>query len=284
MTASGGTSRWTPEQRLRERELFVEFSRLRQVAGSPDGHGEHQSELQSVRDELVTMHLGLVHYLARRYGALGDSGDDVEQVGILGLINAVDRFDLERGHEFSTFATPHILGEMRKFFRDDSWAVHVPRRVRDLTSSVNRARSDLSLGLGRSPTVAELSAHLAVPAEDILAALEAATVRSASSIDTPVDADGRMLSETLAHDEDSFDQVENRMLADSLLDSLPERERRIVIGLVYEELGQSRIAEELGISQVHVSRLLRSSLETLRQQAAGRPDPDSNGAASSLGD
>lgn len=278
MTASGGTSRWTPEQRLRERELFVEFSRLRQVADRPVEPSEYQSELLSVRDELVTMHLGLVHHLARRYGAQGASGDDVVQVGILGLINAVDRFDLDRGHEFSTFATPHIIGEMRKYFRDDSWAVHVPRRLRNLTSSVNRARSELSLTLGRSPTVAEMSKHLVVPAEDILAALEAATVRGASSIDTPVDADGRTLADTLAFDEVSFDQVENRLLADSLLDSLPERERRIVVARIYEELGQSQIAEELGISQVHVSRLLRSSLETLRRQAAARPDLDAGGA------
>lgn len=278
MTASGGTSRWTPEQRLRERELFVEFSRLRQLADGPVQPSEYQSELLSVRDELVTMHLGLVHHLARRYGAQGASGDDVVQVGILGLINAVDRFDLDRGHEFSTFATPHIIGEMRKFFRDDSWAVHVPRRLRDLTASVNRARNDLSLTLGRPPTVAELSKYLAVPAEEILAALEAATVRGASSIDTPVDTDGRTLADTLAFDEDSFDQVENRLLADSLLESLPERERRIVVARIYEELGQSQIAEELGISQVHVSRLLRSSLETLRRQASARPEIDAGGA------
>ena len=274
MTASGGTSRWTPEQRLRERELFNEFARLRQGDFSSPAE---QSRLQSVRDELVTMHLGLVHHLARRYGAQGSSGEDVVQVGILGLINAVDRFELDRGHEFSTFATPHILGEMRKFFRDDSWAVHVPRRLRDLTSSVNRARSELSLDLGRPPTVAELSGHLAVPEEDILTALEAATLRGASSIDTPIDADGRTIAETLSFAESSFDQVENRLLAESLLDSLPERERRIVIARIYEELGQSRIAEELGISQVHVSRLMRSSLETMRRQYVD-PDAESDGS------
>ena len=274
MTASGGTSRWTPEQRLRERELFNEFARLREGDFSSPAD---QSRLQSVRDELVTMHLGLVHHLARRYGAQGSSGEDVVQVGILGLINAVDRFELDRGHEFSTFATPHIIGEMRKFFRDDSWAVHVPRRLRDLTSSVNRARSELSLDLGRPPTVAELSGHLAVPEEDILTALEAATLRGASSIDTPIDADGRTIAETLSFAESSFDQVENRLLAESLLDSLPERERRIVIARIYEELGQSRIAEELGISQVHVSRLLRSSLETMRRQYVD-PDAESDGS------
>jgi len=270
MTESGRTSRWTPEQRLRERELFDEFARLRQGDGSSPAD---QSALRSVRDELVTMHLGLVHHLARRYGAQGQTGEDVVQVGILGLINAVDRFELDRGNEFSTFATPHIIGEMRKFFRDDSWAVHVPRRLRDLTSSVNRARSELALDLGRPPTVAELSGHLAVPEEDILSALEAATLRGASSIDSPIDADGRTLADTLPFSESSFDQVENRLLAESLLASLPERERRIVVARIYEELGQSRIADELGISQVHVSRLLRSSLDTLRRQALERPEP-----------
>jgi len=269
MTESGGTSRWTPEQRLRERELFEEYARLRQGDGCSPAD---QSALRSVRDELVTMHLGLVHHLARRYGAQGPTGEDVVQVGIVGLINAVDRFELDRGNEFSTFATPHIIGEMRKFFRDDSWAVHVPRRLRDLTSSVNRARSELALDLGRPPTVAELSGHLAVPEEDILAALEAATLRGASSIDSPIDTDGRTLADTLPFAEGSFDQVENRLLAESLLASLPERERRIVVARIYEELGQSRIADELGISQVHVSRLLRSSLDTLRRQALERPE------------
>ena len=155
---------------------------------------------------------------------------------------------------------------MRKFFRDDSWAVHVPRRLRDLTSSVNRARDDLSADLGRSPTVAELSTHLEVPPEEILSALEAATARDAASLDTPVDSEGRSLTETMGLPDISFEQVENRMIVDSLLDTLPERERRIVIAKIYEELGQSQIAEELGISQVHVSRLLAASLERLRKE------------------
>ncbi len=268
MSASGRTSRWTAEQRARERELFAEFARLR---ATTDLHGcddvpRERSEFRAVRDELVTMHLGLVHHLAQRYGARGSSGDDVVQVGIAGLINAVDRFDLDRGHEFSTFATPHIIGEMRKFFRDDSWTVHVPRRLRDLTSSVNRARDDLSADLGRSPTVAELSAHLEVPPEEILSALEAATARDAASLDTPVDSEGRSLAETMGLPDYSFEQVENRMIVDSLLDTLPERERRIVIAKIYEELTQSQIAEELGISQVHVSRLLAASMEKLRNE------------------
>jgi len=268
MSASGRTSRWTADQRDRERELFAKFALLRATTELRDGDGVPiaRSELRAVRDELVTMHLGLVHHLAQRYGARGSAGDDVVQVGIVGLINAVDRFDLDRGHEFSTFATPHIIGEMRKFFRDDSWAVHVPRRLRDLSSSLNRARSDLSADLGRSPTVAELSAHLEVPPEDILSALEAATVRDAASLDTPVDSEGRSLAETMGLPDTSFEQVENRMMVDSLLDTLPERERRIVIAKIYEELGQSQIAEELGISQVHVSRLLAASLKKLRSE------------------
>lgn len=268
MSASGRTSRWTAEQRARERELFAEFARLRattDLRGCDDVSGE-SSEFRAVRDELVTMHLGLVHHLAQRYGARGSSGDDVVQVGIAGLINAVDRFDLDRGHEFSTFATPHIIGEMRKFFRDDSWTVHVPRRLRDLTSSVNRARDDLSADLGRSPTVAELSAHLEVPPEEILSALEAATARDTASLDTPVDSEGRSLAETMGLPDYSFEQVENRMIVNSLLDTLPERERRIVIAKIYEELTQSQIAEELGISQVHVSRLLAASMEKLRNE------------------
>ena len=272
MSAGARTSRWTAEQRDRERELFARLALLRATTDLRDGDdvlGE-RSELRTVRDKLVTMHLGLVHHLAQRYGAWGSSMDDVVQVGIVGLINAVDRFDLDRGHEFSTLATPHIIGEMRKFFRDDSWAAHVPRRLRDLTSSVNRARDDLSADLGRSPTVAELSAHLDVPPEEILSALEAATARDAASLDTPVDSEGRSLAETMGPPDTSFEQVENRMIVDSLLDTLSERERRIVIAKIYEEQAQSQIAEELGISQVHVSRLLASSMEKLRKEGTRR--------------
>jgi RNA polymerase sigma-B factor len=281
---SGRTSRWTPEQRDRERELFAAYARLRDSEGRQDEAADSnlQAELREVRDELVTMHLGLVHHLAHRYGAHGSSGDDVVQVGIVGLINAVDRFDLDRGYEFSTFATPQIIGEMRKFFRDDSWAVHVPRRLRDLTSSVNRARSVLSAQLGRSPTVAELSAHLDVPPEEILSALEAATARGAASIDTPVDAEGRTLAETMGLADASFEDVENRMMVDSLLDILPERERRIVVAKVYEELGQSQIAAELGISQVHVSRLFSASMDRMRLHAAQQMRMDAAGSVEVL--
>jgi RNA polymerase sigma-B factor len=286
MSASGGTSRWTSEQRDRERALFAEFARLRSDEGEPGEAADSSgpSGLGAVRDELVTMHLGLVHHLAQRYGAQGSSGDDVVQVGIVGLINAVDRFDLDRGYEFSTFATPHIIGEMRKFFRDDSWAVHVPRRLRDLTASVNRARNDLSADLGRSPTVAELSARLGVPPEEILSALEAATARGAASVDTPVDAEGRTLAETMGVADASFEQVENRMIVDSLLDILPERERRIVVAKVYEELGQSQIAAELGISQVHVSRLFSASIDMMRLHAAQQMRRDAGGSVEMLGE
>jgi RNA polymerase sigma-B factor len=286
MSASGGTSRWTPEQRDRERELFAEFARLRSDEGglSEAADSSGPSALRAVRDELVTMHLGLVHHLAQRYGAHGSSGDDVVQVGIVGLLNAVDRFDLDRGYEFSTFATPHIIGEMRKFFRDDSWAVHVPRRLRDLTASVNRARSDLSADLGRSPTVAELSLRLDVPPEEILSALEAATARGAASVDTPVDAEGRTHAETMGIADASFEQVENRMIVDSLLDILPEREHRIVVAKVYEELSQSQIAAELGISQVHVSRLFSASMDRMRLHAAQQMRGDAEGSVEMLGE
>ncbi len=283
MSASGGTSRWTPEQRDRERELFAEFARLRADEREGDD-ATGPSALRAVRDELVTMHLGLVHHLAQRYGAHRSSGDDVVQVGIVGLINAVDRFDLDRGYEFSTFATPHIIGEMRKFFRDDSWSVHVPRRLRDLTTSVNRARNDLSADLGRSPTVAELSARLGIPPEEILSALEAATARGAVSVDTPVDAEGRTLAETMGIADASFEQVENRMIVDSLLDILPERERRIVVAKVYEELGQSQIAAELGISQVHVSRLFSASMDRMRLHAAQQIPGIATGSVEMLGE
>jgi RNA polymerase sigma-B factor len=255
MTRAGSATGWTPAKRAREHHLLTEFAQLR-ATSSP--------EMQVVRNELVTMHLPLVHYLAKRYSAPGASAEDLAQVGAVGLINAVDRFDVTLGNELSTFAAPHILGEMRKYFRDATWSVHVPRRLRDLHTSVNRARDDLSVSMGRSPTVAEVAEHLGLASEDVLEALELTMVRSAPSIDTPTSIDGRTVADTAGIDDAALEDVVNRATVKPLLDLLPEREREIVVLRFFGDQSQSQIAEKFGISQVHVSRLLAKSMASMR--------------------
>ncbi|CAB4859112.1 MAG: sigma-70 family RNA polymerase sigma factor [Actinobacteria bacterium] len=269
MTGVGGSSRWTDEHRAQERALFIQLAQLRTSNDDPGGSACDADELRAVRDALITMHLGLVHYLAKRHSPNGGPADDLVQAGTLGLIAAVDGFDVGRGTEFSTYAAKHIEGAMRAFFRTDSWALYAPRRVRDLNAAINRARGELSASLGRPPTVTELSLHLDVSPEEIIESLEAVLARTASSIDTPIDADGRTLADTVGFTDTSFEAVENREAAASFLSMLDDRERRIVMAHFLEGRSQQAISEDLGISQVHVSRLLRASVEQMRRGQDG---------------
>lgn len=253
-------SRWGDDQRLREKDLIATFSTL------PDG-----PERQAVRDELVTMHLPLVKHLARRYRDRGETLDDLVQVGTVGLINAVDRYDPTRGVEFSTFATPTILGEIRRHFRDRAWAVKVPRRLQELQSSVASTTESLTHSLGRTPTVREIAESLGATSEDVLDALEVRGAYAASSLDAGADdsSDGpHAVVHTLGGIDPALEEVEYRESLRPLLEALPERERRIVLLRFFHNQSQSQIAEQLGISQMHVSRLLARSLAMLRQGMA----------------
>lgn len=262
MTAGPGrTTRWGDEQRRREHALLEQLSTL----------DRDDPRRAAVRDELVTMHLPLVHHLARRYRDRGESSDDLVQVGTIGLIKAVDRFDIDRGAEFSTYATPTILGEIKRHFRDRAWAMKVPRRLQELTAQVATRSDELTRDLQRSPTVRELAESLGITTDDILDAIEARHAYSTASLDADRDDDAERpspIGDALGVDDAALEAVEYRETIRPLLEALPERERQIVMLRFFHERSQSQIAEELGISQMHVSRLLARTLGQLRQQLA----------------
>lgn len=256
MSDPPATSRWGPAHRARERVLLAELAAL--PAGDP--------RRVPVRDELVTMHLPLVWHLAGRYRDRGEPWEDLVQVGTVGLIKAVDRFDMDRGVEFSTYATPTILGEIKRNFRDRSWALKVPRRLQELQSRVSAQAEILTAALGRAPTVRELAVAIDVPESDILDALEARHAYAADSLDAspPGDDPGRTVAASIGAEDPAILAVEDREVLRPLLAALPDRERSIVMLRFFERKTQSQIAEQLGISQMHVSRLLARTLAGLR--------------------
>ncbi len=222
---------------------------------------------QVVRDNLVEMHLPLVQYLARRFRNRGEPYDDLVQVATIGLIKSVDRFDLERGVAFTTYATPTIVGEIKRHFRDKGWTIRVPRRLQELKLSLGKATAELSQKLGRSPTVAELAVHIGVSEEDILEGLESANAYSAVSLDAPdgSDDDSPAVSDSLGSLDDALEGVEYRESLKPLLERLPPREKKILLLRFFGNMTQSQIAAEIGISQMHVSRLLARTLSQLRE-------------------
>ena len=248
-------SRWTDEHRVREKALLAELAVL----------GEGDPRRASVRDELVTMHMPLVEHLARRYRDRGEAYEDLVQVGMVGLIKAVDRFDTGRGVEFSTFATPTIVGEIKRHFRDRTWSLKVPRRMQELHAAVTKASEALSGELGRSPTVKELAARLEVTEEDILDALDSGQAYHTTSLDAGSrDDEVGSLVESMGEEDPELEAVEYREALRPLLEALPERERRIVMLRFFHNHSQGQIAQEIGISQMHVSRLLAASLAKIR--------------------
>jgi RNA polymerase sigma-B factor len=227
---------------------------------------EDDPQRQRIRDELVEMHLPLVEYLARRFRNRGEPLDDLVQVATIGLIKSVDRFDLERGVEFSTYATPTIVGEIKRHFRDKGWAIRVPRRLQELKLALAKATSELSQRNGRAPTVAELAGHLEMSQEDILEGLESANASSAVSLDAPDagDDDSPAVADSLGATDEALEGVEYRESLKPLLEQLPPREKKILLLRFFGNMTQSQIAAELGISQMHVSRLLARTLAQLR--------------------
>ena len=257
LTADAERAARTSHDRAYARELFGQLAAL----------DEGDARRQRVRDELVEMHLPLVEYLARRFRNRGEPLDDLVQVATIGLIKSVDRFDLERGVEFSTYATPTIVGEIKRHFRDKGWAIRVPRRLQELKLSLAKATSDLSQKNGRAPTVAELAQHLEMSEEDILEGLESANAYSAVSLDAPDagDDDSPAVADSLGTTDDSLEGVEYRESLKPLLEKLPAREKKILLLRFFGNMTQSQIAAELGISQMHVSRLLARTLQQLRE-------------------
>lgn len=226
-----------------------------------------------LRDELIEAHLRLAEHLARRFANRGVALDDLIQVASLGLVKAVERFDPARGLEFSTFATPTIVGELKRHFRDKGWAVRVPRRIQELHVEINALVSELTQELGRSPTVSELAERAGTSEEEVLEAMEAGQAYRSSSIDAPSggasdgDEGAPGLAEQLGERDAALFDAENRILITRLLTTLPRREQLMLHLRFFEGMTQSQIAERLGISQMHVSRLLAKSLRILREAA-----------------
>ncbi|MFG2589611.1 RNA polymerase sigma factor SigF [Streptomyces sp. NPDC048438] len=231
---------------------------------------EGTHEYQYARNTLIEMNLSLVRFAASRFrNRGGDDTEDIIQVGTIGLIKAIDRFDLSREVEFATFAVPYIVGEIKRFFRDTTWSVHVPRRLQELRVELAKAKEQLSAKLDRDPTVAELAAHLDLPEEEIIEGLVAANGYSAGSLDTPnadseSGSDQRAYADLLGDDDPGMESVENLHTLAPLLRQLDDRERKIVQMRFGQEMTQAQIGAELGVSQMHVSRLLSRIVQRLR--------------------
>lgn len=232
---------------------------------------EHNQRWAEVRDRLVKGHLPVAQHIARRFAHRGEPLDDLEQVATLGLINAVDRFEPDRGVDFLSYAVPTITGEVRRHFRDLGWAMRVPRSLKDLHVTLGAAMSELSQKLGRAPTATELSRHLNLPREQVVEGLEAANAYRGKSLDSLlVDEDGSSstLSDAIGTADSELERVEYREALQPLLAELPERERTILMLRFFGNMTQTQIAERVGISQMHVSRLLAHTLATLREGLA----------------
>ncbi|MET7640931.1 SigB/SigF/SigG family RNA polymerase sigma factor [Streptomyces sp. NPDC005438] len=230
---------------------------------------EGTPEYQYVRNTLIELGLSVVNYATRRFRQREDLHEDLVQVGTIGLIKAIDRFDVDREVEFTSFAIPYITGEIKRFFRDNTWAVHVPRKLQDQRIALARANERLETELGRAPTTAELAEDLELSEQEVGEARIAANGYSARSIDVPVSREGgdrgeETLGEHLGFSDPALEKVENVHALKTLLGELDERERRIIDLHYGQELTQQQIGNELGISQMHVSRLLRKCLDRLR--------------------
>ncbi len=250
MTAQRGTGR-----DYHDAELLA-------VVADPDSD---PADVAAAREALVKLHMPLVAHIVRRFSDRGESTDDLMQVGSIGLLKAIDRFDPSRGAGFATYATPTIIGEIKRHFRDRGWSVKVPRRLQDLGIKVRRTREELTGKLGRSPTVAEVAEALGVDEDDVLEALESAQAYSSTSLEAPTEHDSRGIGDTLGSDDLEISLVVDRETLRPALAALEPRQRQILVMRFFGHKTQSEIAEALGISQVHVSRLLSRTLAELRE-------------------
>jgi RNA polymerase sigma-B factor len=239
------------------RDLFREYST------STD-----EEERDSYREKLVDQHIGLVEFLARRFRNRGEPLEDLVQVGTIGLLKAIERFDLEREVEFSTYATPTIVGELKRHFRDKGWAVRVPRRLQELHLELTKVVGSLGQELGRSPTITEIAESASLSEEEVLEGLEIAQAYNFTSLDAPIETDdggSTTFADQLGTDDEHLENLEYRASLAPEMAKLPERERHILYLRFFKGLTQSEIADRLGISQMHVSRLLTRTLMRLRQ-------------------
>ena len=239
------------------REIFIAY----QAADSDQERLRH-------RERLVEQYIGLVEFLARRFRNRGEPIEDLVQVGTIGLLKAIDRFDLDREVEFSTYATPTVVGELKRHFRDKGWAVRVPRRLQELHLELTKVVGRLGQELGRSPTVAEIAKAAGASEEQVLEGLEIAQAYNFTSLDAPIDtedAGSTSFADHLGSEDEHLENLEYRASLAPEMAKLPERERNILYLRFFKGLTQSEIADRLGISQMHVSRLLNRTLMRLRE-------------------
>lgn len=256
-----GTPR-NPEARadeyVRYRPIFRKLARL----------GANDPRRALLRDELVTGHLPVARHIARRFCSRGEREEDLVQVATVGLINAVDRYNPDFGKGFLPFAVPTIMGEVRRHFRDAGWTLRVPRRLKELHLTLSKATAELSRTLGRSPRPSEIAEHLGLSKDEVIEGLEVAAAYRPASLDTPVRSsdDAAPLGELLGDDDPALAGVEAYAMLAPALRELPQRERRIVVLRFFHNMTQTQIAEAVGVSQMHVSRLLARTLAQLRQR------------------
>jgi RNA polymerase sigma-B factor len=228
----------------------------------------HEGGDMSAREQLVQRHLPLVRSLARRYAGRGESLEDIEQVGAIGLLKAIDRYDLEREVSLTTYATPNVVGEIKRHFRDKGWAIRVPRGLQELNAKMAGTIERLTVKLERSPTIAEIGAELEATPEQVLEAMEAGSAYSTVSLSSGSGAGGDDdvydPMESIGAEDEGYERTDERASLEPALEMLPEREREILRMRFEEGLTQTQIADKIGISQMHVSRLIRRSLSRMR--------------------
>jgi RNA polymerase sigma-B factor len=225
----------------------------------------------AAREELARLFQPLAEYLARRFFGRGEPLEDLVQVANLGLLKAIDRFDLSRGVKFSTYATATVVGELKRHFRDKGWALRVPRRLQESGMKVGRTVTEMYQDLGRAPTVAEIAARTGLSEDEVLEAMETAHAYTTASLDAPTDEEGTTSLDRLGEEEEAFELLEGWTMVAPAIRQLPARERNILYLRFFRGLTQTQIADQLGISQMHVSRLLSRTLRDLRRKI-GEPD------------
>ena len=252
----GGRSAALEETRRENARLFAVFR----------DSDASDADRTTARDGLVHLHLALVEHCARRFRNRGEPFEDLVQVGMIGLIKSVDRFDTDRGVEFSTYATPTIIGEIKRYFRDKGWSIRVPRRLQELRMQISASTAELTQSLGRSPTPREIAEAIGCSVEEIVEGMESSNAYATLSLDATEESDdgGQSMLDAIGIDDEALEQVEIRESVKPLLESLPPREKQILLLRFFKNMTQSEIAAEIGVSQMHVSRLLTRTLDQLR--------------------
>ncbi|MBJ7339407.1 SigB/SigF/SigG family RNA polymerase sigma factor [Mycolicibacterium sp.] len=246
-----------------------EYADVMEMFHALHGTVDESAEVARQREAIFNRCLALADRIARHYGGRGEDIEDLTQVARLGLVKAVNRFDPAKGSHFVAFAVPTMMGEVRRHFRDHGWSMHVPRRLKDRHGNITRATTELTQLLGRAPTAGQLATHLDMSREDIVDSMLAAEAYRVHSIDAPVssgDSAPRMVSDTVGSIDFEFDRITDQETVRPLLAALPERERTVLYLRFFESMTQSQIAEQIGVSQMHVSRILEKTLRELRGQ------------------